>query len=66
MLHRFAGGRPTDSDFPCVLKILHRFGRVPSALEVEGEFSDNVVDVWRVRRFESLTDALVHLRPDPC
>jgi hypothetical protein len=47
-----------------VLKILHRFGRVPSALEVQNEFSDNVVDVWRVRCFESLTDALVQLRPD--
>jgi hypothetical protein len=47
-----------------VLKILHRFGRVPSALEVEGEFSDNVVEVWRIRCFESLTDARVQLRPD--
>jgi hypothetical protein len=64
MLHRFSGGRPTDGGFPCVLKILHRFGRVPSALEVQGQFSDNVVDVWRLCCFESLPDALVQLRPD--
>jgi hypothetical protein len=59
MLHHFSRGRPADGSFPCVLKILHGLGRVPSALEVQGEFSDNVVDVWHVRRFESLTDTLV-------